>query len=399
MKKNDNKRKFSFLLISLMFGVSCFAAGVEEAGTDEGFKPKFRTGLLLQTYVGSQQNGYGSGEDVKGVNGDIISDSWKFNSTLRRTRVMMDVSLTKNDYLFAQTELTGYDAASKSFKLRFLDVQFDHTFNEHLIVTAGKFLATYNRDNMQSAGALMANDYAYYTPTIDRDEVFRNDASRDFGVGIGGGFLKNKLIYHLSAFTGKRDFAGQDDSPLRVIGRVEYNFFDNDKYWGTNLGQGKTFTIAGGFDTQGTFVDGGVDLFLDYPVTSAGSVTVNAAFSYITGGNDLSSKYSFASLIPTQTVQLLEVGYYFKSCKLQPWIRYERQGVNSESNQTGGIGNAAFDKLYSATVLGGGLNYFFNGHNTNLKLSYTSINRGVQQASVVSKTYGQVWLLLQVRFF
>jgi hypothetical protein len=246
---------------------------------------------------------------------------------------------------------------------------------------------------------MTGNTFAYYMPTsTDRNEIYGTNSDRDMGVTISGGFLKSKLIYNLGAFSGRRD--ARDQAPLRVVGRVAYNFLDVDKYWGTNLGQGKTFTIGGGFDTQGSFVDAGLDLFLDYPVTDAGSLTVNGAFSYITGGNNPDRKYSFAELVPTQNMQVIDVGYYFKSCKLQPWLRYGRQDVSSESKQIG-RGDADFDKQYSATILGGGINYFFNGHNTNLKLSYTSFGRGVEQDSgeIVDKTYGQVRLTLQVRFF
>jgi hypothetical protein len=181
---------------------------------------------------------------------------------------------------------------------------------------------------------------------------------------------------------------------------LEYNFLDIDKYSGTNLGTGKTITIAGGFDTQGDYLAAGGDIFVDYPIGN-GSITVNGALSYITGGNDLASAHSFAATIPTQNTQLLELGYYIKPLKLQPWVRYERQDVHSKDQQRGGLSAETFDKLNTTNVFGGGLSYFFNDYTTNVKLSYVSMQKGVSNPTgdITNKSFGQIWLQLQLCLF
>ena len=133
----------------------------------------------------------------------------------------------------------------------------------------------------------------------------------------------------------------------------------------------------------------------------AGSVTLNTAFQYMTGGTDLTSKYSFATLIPAQTVQFLELGYYFKASKLQPWIKWENEAISAKPEQTGGVAVNTFNKLNSSSVFGGGLNYFFNGLGTNLRLSYITRTYNVADAlgNFDKKTYGQVWLQLQFFIF
>ncbi|OAV72868.1 hypothetical protein Barb6_00737 [Bacteroidales bacterium Barb6] len=51
-------------------------------------------------------------------------------------------------------------------------------------------------------------------------------------------------------------------------------------------------------------------------------------------------------------------------------------------------------------MLGGGLNYFFNDYKTNLKLSYVAMTKGISEGSgITNKTYGQVWLQLQLCLF
>ncbi|MCC8153293.1 MAG: hypothetical protein LIP01_03210 [Tannerellaceae bacterium] len=84
-------------------------------------------------------------------------------------------------------------------------------------------------------------------------------------------------------------------------------------------------------------------------------------------------------MIPAQHITFLELGYYFKSCKLQPWLRYERQDIQSKSNQTNGLSQDIYNKLNTTTVFGGGLNYFFNGYTTNIRLSYVAMTKGVEK--------------------
>jgi hypothetical protein len=369
----------------------------QEDNSDESFKPSFHVGALLHTYVGIQQKGFGSGSSS--------ADSWKSEAVLYRARLMTEAHLTKKDYVFIETELTSPLGTSgdKAGGIKILDAQYDHTFSKEFVVSAGKILVSHNRNGLQTASTLMVNDFTYfqYPYNMSEDSPLQNDLGRDIGINLSGGFLDSKLKYRLGAFAGRRDFEGHESSPFRIVGRLEYNFLDIDKYSGTNLGQGKTFTIAGGFDTQGTYLATGADVFVDYPLGADGSLTLNAAWSYLTGGNDLSAKYSFATMIPSQNTQLLELGYYIKSLKLQPWIRYEKQDINSKSNQRGGLDASTFDKLNTTTVFGGGLSYFFNGYDTNVKLSYVAMKEGAltDAGKVTDKTYGQIWLQLQLCLF
>jgi hypothetical protein len=126
---------------------------------------------------------------------------------------------------------------------------------------------------------------------------------------------------------------------------------------------------------------------------------LNAAFQYMTGGTNVNSKYSFAGLIPQQTVQFAELGYYFTKSRLQPWVRYENQNISSKKEQAGSELTNSFDKAKSSKVYGGGLNYFFAGNTTNLRLSYVARQYNIANATgnFSTKAYGQLWL--QVQFF
>ena len=358
-------------------------------------------------YAGYQQNGFGPGGNRETTGGND-PDQWRKDFTLYRARVLVGGKLSKNGSFFLETDIPSAigrgdnDTNSKNVKVSpiILDAQYEHTFGDHMLI-GGLQLVSHNRNGLQGAAGLLANDFTFfqYPFNLFEDQPLQGNFGRDLGVNARGFFLDDKLEYRFGIFTGRNtgEFVN-DDPALRYVGRVAYNFFDAEKdyyYAGTKLGVGKTLAIAGGFDLQGTYSNFGVDLFLDMPAGDAGSITVNSAISFLTGGTDTSGT-SFATLIPRQNTQLLELGYYFKKSKLQPYIRYERADVNADGLvQTGGLNVDAFNDLNTATVLGGGLNYWFAGYNTNLRLSYTTWTQ--ENSAGSSQTQGQLWL--QTQFF
>lgn len=377
---------------------------------EKPFKPSINVGSIIHMYAGAQQKGFVFGGDQTGTD---LKD-WESDFTVYRGRVMVGAQLSKKGNFFMETELNGFingsnDAdGNKSTRVNVmvLDAQYEHVFSDKFSVIGGLQLVSHNRNGLQGAAGLMANDFTYfqYPYNLNPDSPLQNNLGRDLGVNFRGFFADEKLEYRLGFFSGRTSFEGEESSPLRTVGRVVYNIFDKDKsfyYSGTNLGKGKTLSIGAGFDTQGTYSAIGGDVFLDLPISGSNSLTLNGAYSYISGGNDLTDKYTFADKIPTQTTQHLELGYYFKDTKLQPWIRYERQNMNSEDQQTGLLSTSDFDKYNSTTVFGGGLNYWFNGYNTNMRLSYTTTTNTFQDANLndQTETFGQLWLQLQLFIF
>lgn len=377
---------------------------------EEVFKPSIHVGGIIHMYAGMQQKGFAFGGNPS------LSDAsdWESDFTVYRGRVLIGAQLSKKGNFFMETELTtsvnGANdiTGSKSTRITpmILDAQYEHAFSDKFSVIGGLQLVSHNRNGLQGAAGLMANDFTYYQYpyNLHPNSPLQNNLGRDLGVNFRGFLANEKLEYRLGFFSGRTSFAGTDESPLRTVGRLVYNVFDKDKsfyYSGTNLGNGKTLSIGAGVDAQGSYTAIGGDVFLDMPVGTLGSVTLNGAYSYLTGGNDVTEDYTFAEMIPTQGTQYLELGYYFKDTKLQPWIRYEKQDMNSEDQQTGGVSTSDFDKYNTTTVLGGGLNYWFNGYNTNLRLSYTSTTKTFQDLSLndQTKTYGQLWLQVQLFIF
>lgn len=378
----------------------------------EEFKPSFSVGSIIHMFYGMQQNGYYFG----GSPGADGADDWQGDFTILRARVLVGAQLSPKGNFFMETELPfgsalsgANDAAgNKSVMVMpmILDCQYEHVFNSYFSVVSGLQLVSHNRNGLQGAAGLMANDFTYYQYPYNMvpGSPLQGNLGRDLGVNFRGFFVSDKLEYRLGFFTGRTNFAGTEKSPVRTVGRLVYNVFDKDKsyyYSGTNQGKGKTLSIGGGVDMQGTYMAVGGDVFADMPAGSPGSVTLNGAFSYITGGNDAAADYSFATMIPTSNTQYLELGYFLTDSKIQPWIRYEKQGLMSEDQQTGGIPTEDFDKFGTVSVFGGGVNYWFNSNATNLRLSYTTakstfINTDLEEET---KSYGQLWLQVQLFIF
>lgn len=371
---------------------------------EKPFKPSIQVGSIVHMFASYEQNGFGPGGNRETTDND--PDAWSKDFNLYRARVLVGGKLSKNGSFFLETDLPSAvgrgSGDSKNVKVSpiILDAQYEHTFGNHMVI-AGLQLVSHNRNGLQGAAGLLANDFTYfqYPYNLFADQPLQGNFGRDLGINTRGFFLDDKLEYRFGIFTGRNtgEFVN-DDPALRYVGRVAYNFFDAEKdyyYAGTKLGTGKTLALAGGFDVQGTYRNFGLDLFLDMPAGEAGSITANAAFSAITGGTDTDGT-SFATLIPKQTTQFLEVGYYFTKSKLQPWIRYEKQNIDADGLvQTGGIPVNTFNDLNTATVLGGGLNYWFAGYNTNIRLSYTTWKQ--ENSLGDSQTQGQIWL--QTQFF
>jgi len=249
----------------------------------------------------------------------------------------------------------------------------------------------------------MANDFSFfqYPYNLFANSPLQGNFGRDLGINFRGFLFNDHLEYRTGVFSGRNT---DGKGPLRFTGRFAYNFLDREKdyyYAGTNLGAGKTLTWAAGFDAQASYYSLSSDVFLDHPLGNAGSITLNGAFQYMTGGTNPASQYSFASLIPAQTVEFLELGYYFKAAKLQPWIKFENESISAKPEQTKGMLVYDFNKQNSSSVFGGGLNYFFNGLGTNLRLSYISRSYNIPSGpdTFTSKAYGQVWLQLQFFIF
>jgi hypothetical protein len=377
-----------------------------ESVEQEEFKPTLQFGALMHLYAYGQQSGYNA------PSRQSDSKEWNKGFSIYRARFLFGGQLTKKGSFFIETEIPTpigiqLGGGEKNVKVApiLLDAQYEHVFSNAFQMIAGMQLVSNNRNGLQAAGSLMANDFTYfqYPYNMFSEDPLQGNFGRDLGVNLRGFFAKDRLEYRLGAFTG-RNVDGR--APLRFVGRAAYNFADVEKdfyYAGTKLGKGRTIALATGFDLQGAYHNVSADFFMDLPAGSLGSLTLNSAVQYMSGGTNTNSRYSFARLIPRQTIQFLELGYYFKTPRIQPYIRFENQSINAANEQIEqtGVTQRDYNKINSNTVYGAGVNYFFAGYRTNLRLSYTARQYNVMQVSggFTKQSYGQIWTQLQFFIF
>jgi hypothetical protein len=390
----------------------------DSAAPEPEFKPSFQVGAIVHMIGSVAQVGYpGSNTSTPTVQYPKTGDpaDWVTGAMIYRGRILVGGQLSKKGSFFLETELPhpiggSGDTSNKGGKYAFapimmLDCQYEHKFSEKFQVVAGAQLTSGNRNGLQGAASLMANDFTFYQYAYNTfpSQPLKSNFGRDVGINFRGYLLNDRLEYRLGWFLGRHQ-NGKD--PLRTVGRLVYNFLDKDKsfyYSGTNLGKGKTISLGGGIDMQADYLNVGPDLFVDVPLGSPGSITFNGAFQYLTGGSTdpTKSTITYSQQIPNSTVQFAELGYYFKDLKIQPWLRYENFMVSATDIQRGATSSDVFNKTHSSMVFGGGINYFFNGYGTNLRLSYVTKTQGVVNSSggVDTKAYGQAWLQLQFFLF
>ena len=405
--KPVQKSKTSFLLKDYPAGVRKVMDTMPVE--DVPFKKSVQIGSIIHMVGSVSQAQTSAVQDAD----PTFSNEWRRSFNMYRVRLLFGAQLSKKGSVFLETDIPTIigsgPTGTKNIKVSpiILDAQYEHDFLPQFNVIVGQQLVSHNRNGLQRAAALMANDFTHYQYPYNlfESDPLQGNFGRDLGVNTRGFFLKDKLEYRLGAFTGRK-FDGK--GPMRVVGRLAYNFLDAEKdyyYAGTKLGTGKTFALAVGYDGQGSYSNIGADAFLDVPVGS-GSITINTAFTAMTGGTS-TGQYVFTTLIPKQTIQFLELGYFFKTIKLQPWIKYENQDIDGEAIQFGmpaGTTGAAIENmniLKSNKRMGGGINYFFNDYNANLRASYTDVKYGRANLSGGAETtnYGQLWLQLQIFIF
>ena len=260
------------------------------------------------------------------------------------------------------------------------DVIATYTFDKAFQIDAGMLLLGQSYNHLQSAATLMTVDYGPYT--FVESTPFGLRAGRDFGAEARGYLAGDHVEYRAGVFQGQRGVNATNS--FRYTGRLAFYVFSPETtyfYRGTSLGKTQTLSIGGSFDQQNGnagqkgYSTYGADLFWDQPVAGGDGLTVQLDYNQWDGGTFLPS-------LPKQKVTLFEAGYYLHAIKLQPFFQYSRENFDV-------VTATRQDEKRTQ----GGLAWFFNGHNANLKLAYTKIDRDR------AKTRNQIWLQYQVYAF
>jgi hypothetical protein len=289
---------------------------------------------------------------------DPATDDTTQNLFIRRVRVLFGGQVAKNVTFFVETDapnlgrtLPGGKNISPSVVVQ--DAYAEFKFHDALALDAGLMFIPFSRNSIQSAATLLAIDYGAYT--FSTSAATQSTVGRDTGLQAKGYFLGNRLEYRLGAFQGARDARSHDS--FRYAGRVQYQLLEPEApgffYSGTYLGTKRVLAVAGAFDSQDDYHAYNADMFLDYPA-GPGAVTAQLAYNRIDGGA------KFLTL-PEQDVIFAELGYFLRDFKITPVFQFTRRAV---------VDTAVGDETRWSL----GANYWWAGHNANVKAAYTRID-------------------------
>jgi hypothetical protein len=271
---------------------------------------------------------------------------------LRRLRLIATGKLSERWSFFIETDSPNLGKSDEDIFLQ--DVILTYRRSDAFHLDLGLLLTENSYNGNQGAVNLMAADYGPYSflnsgPLDER-------IGRDVGARLRGYLAGGRLEYRAGVYQGLR---GDDaTNSLRFLGRLTYNVFDAQKgyfYQGTSLGKKKILAFGASFDTQEGYDATGVDAYLDLPVGMGDAVTFQVDWVRLDGGD-------FLAALPEQDTLLVELGYYFSRCRLQPHLQYATRDFDR-------------DALADQESFQAGLSWMMAGHHRNLKLSWTRLTR------------------------
>jgi hypothetical protein len=289
---------------------------------------------------------------------DPVADDTTQNLFIRRIRLLFGGQVAKNVTFFVETDAPNLGKTLSSGKnispgVIVQDAYGEFKARDAFAVDAGLMFVPFSRNSLQSAASLLPIDYG--ENTFAQSGPTQSSVGRDTGFQAKGYFLANHLEYRVGAFQGARDAGSQ--SSFRYAGRVQYQFLEPEAtgffYTGTYLGTKKIAAVGAAFDTQNDYHAYDADAFVDYPA-GPGAVTAQLAYNRFDGGD------TFLTL-PKQNAALLELGYFLRALKLTPVLQFTRRGLVDTT-------------LGDETRWSIGVNYWWGGHNANIKTAYGRID-------------------------
>ncbi len=332
--------------------------------------------------------------------GSPTKDGDSQNLFVRRTRVLMGGSLGKDWEFFFETDAANAgksDAtgAKTGWTMSVQDAVLTWKPMKELNVDAGLVLIPFSHNSNQSAASLLSWDYLSYS--FLQNTGMGTNVGRDQGVQFRG-LIADHLEYRLGAFQGKRapeqtaaaappNGLVQSRNAMRVAARVQYNVFDAEStmfYAGSYAGAKKILSFGIGYDKQDEYKAAAYDAFFDWPLPNKDVVTVQVDHVQYDGG-------TWITTLPKQSGTSAEAGYRFAALKFSPILRWEHKSydVNTTTN-------------LNETRVGGGIAWWFNGYNTNLKVFYNRItpdNVTIGATTTTQHNYNQFVVQLQYFIF
>ncbi|HKF42664.1 MAG TPA: porin [Thermoanaerobaculia bacterium] len=357
---------------------------------------------------------------------DPISEGYQQNFKIRRVRFLLGGVIAKNVSFFfqtdnpnlAQTTGTSTKATNQGFLVQDAFGEWKPLGNDMLILDFGKMLMPFTRNSLQQTSSHLSLDGG--TWTFLQSTLEQGDAGRDVGLQLRHFLVDDHLEVRYGLFDGFRASANAGGAgsrnPFRFVGRVQWDFFDSEKGYvpvGTNLGKKKILAFGVGYDTQGGYTQSatsttpegkgysayGADFMIDWPFgpgdaqTGRDALTSHVDFIHYDGGcrpnaaGVVQSNCLFPTL-PRQDEYFTDLGWFFHTISLQPFIRYEELRFRDATKVSGNI------RRYM-----GGFNYYVTPAAQNLKLTAAWEKIVPRTAAAGAQTKNTNHFVLQLQFY
>jgi hypothetical protein len=358
-----------------------------------------------------------------GSGGDGNGSTTSLN--FRRNRIALMGRYGEKASIYVQTEyledsslapLQVRDGSGES-NFEILDAVLRLKFDEAFRVNVGKYKNSFLRENLEACENPL---------TLDRSLFLRPPfaGTRDRGVGIWGNVADGRFQYRLDVSEG-RESAGNRAVPAsspRFDARIHASLLEPEAdygYKGTYLGKKKVLTVGAAVqheskvawaDTAGKngeadYTGKTVDLFLEYPTPSAGTVTLSGAWADV----DLDDLYRGAAPDPEalgvtgqRNGWYVKAGYLLPGVPLQLFGRVESWRFASLNNDPN---NLPSETVYDQEVrwTGLGANWYVPGvldpeNPQALKLSFEWSRTDFDRENATSRDFNAYVTQLQVVF-
>lgn len=285
------------------------------------------------------------------------------NLFVRRLRLILGGQVARNVTFFIETDAPNLGKAlpgGKNIQPAVIIQDAFATFaaSDAFMVDGGLMFVPFSRNSLQSAASLLAIDYGAYT--FAQSAPTSSATGRDTGFQARGYLAGGRVEYRAGAFQGRRDATSSNS--LRYVARAQVNVLEPEVgffYTGTYLGRRRVLAFGAALDRQSDFRAYAGDAFSEIPL-GAGAFTGRVDYRRLDGAE------TFLTL-PRQDDVLVEAGYLIRAARLTPVLQWQRRDVDgrTEGDET------------RASI---GVNFWWAGHNANVKFAYMRISPRGQSA-------------------
>jgi hypothetical protein len=323
----------------------------------------FRFGMQIQAWADWLQD-QGTGSATKPFDGGGYGQ----NLFIRRARFLVSGQMAPNLTFFFQTDNPNLGKAPKALTSGFVlqDAYAEWKIANEFMIDAGLYLTAFTRNELTSTTKFISLDVAasgvvFSGPT-------QSSATRDTGFGFKGYLIDGgRLEYRANIFQGVRQ-AGSRNS-FRENFYVQYNFLEKETgyvYNGTNLGTKKVAGVSAAYDGQSEYNAYAASAYFTIPVGAGDEIAMQSHWAHYNGQKFI--------VLPQQNDYFIEMGYYLKNAKIQPYGKFESQHFTY----------AAGDQTRYAL----GVNYYVSGFNLKFTGQFTRVETGTKSTSPTAATQG-----------